>query len=586
MTTSLRDIPGAAPSRRGNKRVRRAQGPVTPYRPPVLFDPSAGIRFPVRRKRLFGQRRRPDLFLVALIVGSLGVAGYVWNAAHTANAVTAGIEGIDDGALLTAEAAAALDVVISVEKPEHLATAEVTLDGEPLKDKQVEQLDQGYRWRPDPEKPLADGEHVLQLAVTRTLNGRSVHRAEFTVDGTPPRLAVPPVLPEVRIDAPVTVAGALEEGATLTLDGEPLDVRDGRFEVDFEIPPAIPLRFVATDAAGNTTAAEVIVPVEHPGCRGVHVSAAAWGHDGLREGVMQLVDEGRVDCIELTLKDEGGDVGHFTSVGLANEIGAAQNLYDLEEVVDELHGKGIRVVGRLVAFRDPILAEAAWESGDEDWVIQTPDGEPLPNYGGFTNFANEGVRQYNIDIAVEAAEAGIDEVLWDYIRRPEGSLDGMVVPGLQGDIKASIVDFLAETHPLLRGLGVHQGVSVFGIAASRPDAVGQDVPAMARHADVVSPMVYPSLWVSGEYGVKDPKSMPYEIVTKSVEEFQLSVEGTGARVIPWLQHFNLGHVYGPAEINAQIRAAKDLGIDDWLFWSAAVRYNVESFEPLAEPADG
>ncbi len=93
-------------------------------------------------------------------------------------------------------------------------------------------------------------------------------------------------------------------------------------------------------------------------------------------------------------------------------------------------------------------------------------------------------------------------------------------------------------------------------------------------------MVYPSLWVSGEYGVKDPKAMPYEIVTESLKDFQLAVDGTGARVVPWLQHFNLGHVYGPVEIKAQMRAAKDLGLEDWMFWSAAVRYNAEGFDPL------
>lgn len=582
MTSSLRDIPGAATPRRGHNRGGRAVGAVRPYRAPALFDPSAGLRAPARRKRLFEARhRKPDLFLFVLLVGTLGLLGYIWNAAHDANQVSAGIEGVDDGALLTAEEAGGLDVVFSVDEEAHLEVARVTLDGEPVED--LERLDQGFRWRADPEAPLPDGEHTFVLTVDRALNGTSVHRAAITVDGTPPLLAVPKALPPAPIDAAVTVAGRVEPDATLTLDGRDVATDEGSFAVTFDHPPAAPLHLRATDPAGNVSEAQVVTPVDQPGCRGVHASAAAWGHDELRAGVMQLVDEGRIDCVELTIKDEGGDVGHVTGVALANDIGAARDLYDLEEVIDELHAKGVRVVGRLVAFRDPILASAAWERGDEDWVMQTPDGQPLANYGGFTNFVHEDVRQYNIDLAIEAADAGIDEILWDYIRRPEGALDSMVVPGLEGDIEAAIVDFLSETYPMLRAKGVLQGVSVFGIAATRPEAVGQDVVAMAHQSDVIAPMVYPSLWTSGEYGVDDPKSMPYEIVKGSVEDFQLAVRGTGAKVRPWLQHFNLGHTYGPAEIDAQIRASNDLGIQDWLFWSAAVRYDPESFVPLTPP---
>ena len=48
------------------------------------------------------------------------------------------------------------------------------------------------------------------------------------------------------------------------------------------------------------------------------------------------------------------------------------------------------MIGRLVAFRDPIYAEAAWAAGDRDQVVQTPDGDMFSTYGGFTNFAHEG----------------------------------------------------------------------------------------------------------------------------------------------------------------------------------------------------
>jgi hypothetical protein len=241
------------------------------------------------------------------------------------------------------------------------------------------------------------------------------------------------------------------------------------------------------------------------------------------------------------------------------------------------------VVARLVAFRDPILAQAAWEAGSQDWVVQRPDGSMLGAYGGFTNFASPAVQRYNLEIAMEAVEAGVDEILWDYIRRPEGALDELVFPGIEStdrDVQGTIERYLQRSHRLMRDKGVFQGLSLFGIAADRPNAVGQNVPQMSRHADYLAPMVYPSLWVAGEYRVPDPTRMPYEIVKRSLEDFQQKSEGTGVHMTPWLQDFSLGATYGDAEVLAQIRAAEDLGIRDWLLWSPRVRYNAGLIEPI------
>ena len=68
---------------------------------------------------------------------------------------------------------------------------------------------------------------------------------------------------------------------------------------------------------------------------------------------------------------------------------------------------------------------------------------------------------------------------------------------------------------------------------------------MAEHLDYVSAMVYPSHWAPGEYGVRNPNAQPYDIVLRSLQDFQKDVRGTGARVVPWLQDFSLGVDYGP-----------------------------------------
>ena len=154
--------------------------------------------------------------------------------------------------------------------------------------------------------------------------------------------------------------------------------------------------------------------------RGVHVTAAAWSDPVLRAGVLALIDQGRIDTVALDLKDEAGIVGYDTEVPRALEIGAAVRHFDLEAAVAAIESRGARVVGRIVAFQDPVLAQAAWAAGQTSQVIQDVDGGPFDE-GEFTNPADPAVRRYNLDIAVEAVNRGVDDILWDARACPRAS---------------------------------------------------------------------------------------------------------------------------------------------------------------------
>ena len=66
--------------------------------------------------------------------------------------------------------------------------------------------------------------------------------------------------------------------------------------------------------------------------------------------------------------------------------------------------------------------------------------------GEFTNFASPAVRQYNLDIALDAVNRGVDDILWDDARKPGGEPESMLVPGMNGSPEDAIVAFLAESH--------------------------------------------------------------------------------------------------------------------------------------------
>ncbi len=513
---------------------------------------------------------------MALAIGYLAAALYGINALRSFVRVDVAVDGIPHNAVLNSAALAQSSLSFTVDPAEVAVRTNLELDGKPVP-KANRKVEGGtVVWRPG---PLVEGRHEVVLSVPRRGMGESrVHR-RFVVDDTPPTLEVPALLAPTPVCQATTITGKVDPTAALTLDGSPLEHKNGAFTLRYDRPPAAPLQLVATDAAGNETTAEVVAPVRYPGGQGVHMTAVSWAYEPLRRGVLSLVDAGLVSVVQLDLKDEGGIVGYDSKVPLANQAGAVRPEYKLKETVAELERRGVRVIGRIVTFRDAPLATWAWANGKRDWVVQTPSGEMLETYGGFTNPANPEVHRYNIDIAVEAVDAGVDDIMWDYVRRPEGDPASMIIPGLPGSSSNAIVDFLASAQTVLRDRCVYQGAAVFGIAADRPEAVGQDVPRMSRHVDYLSPMLYPSHWVSGEYDVKNPNKQPYDIVKASLADFKSKMEGTGKYLVPWVQDFSFGHPYGPAEVRAQIDAAASLGVEDWLLWNAGVVYTRGALSP-------
>jgi peptidoglycan/xylan/chitin deacetylase (PgdA/CDA1 family) len=437
---------------------------------------------------------------------------------------------------------------------------------------------------------LHDGRHTLKATVAGSFPGsRTTKTWRFYVDTRGPQIAFDSPGPRIPSGDPLRVRGSLEKRASLTVDGRPVLVKDGRFAIAWKTRPKKAVTLVATDTLRNATTKRIWVLIQprlpsHP-LRGVHVTSDAWADDGLRRGVLDLIAQSRINAVEIDLKEEGGKIGWNAPVPLAHRAGAVRDTMDLGAAIKTLHDKGVRVIGRLVCFNDPAYAQWAWQHGKHDEVIQTADGGYYGStYGGFTNFANPVVRRYQIHIAVAAAKLGVDDVLYDYVRRPDGPLSTMRFPGLKVTPERSIASFLAETRAALKPYKVFLGASVFGVAATRPTEVAQDIPMMAEHVDYVAPMVYPSHWAPGEYGVRNPNAQPYDIVLRSLQDFQKDVRGAGARIVPWLQDFSLGVDYGPAQVGAEIQAARDASIDEFLLWDPLVTYTTDALAADAHKA--
>ena len=542
------------------------------------LPPPDGASERVRPRPLRRKPRKPP-WRLALTLAVLLVL-VVATAAFTTAAVRPDLEtgGLEHGALVGAAEASQLTL-----------WAQTDADTEPvwrLDGRAVRPQHDGDRYVFKPGR-LADGAHIVEINVGSRWPTSTTRRLAFAIDTQPPTLRLDAPAAQARGE-PVRIEGSVEGGANVLTDGAPVPLDDeGRFVIELSSPPAAgAVVLELRDKAGNRSRWRVPVTIiprrpVHP-VRSVHVTPYAWADETLRNGVLHLVRANKINAVELDLKDESGIVGWEAPVPYGKRIGAVQEIYDLEDAVRQLHRLGVRVIGRLVCFRDPIHARAAWKAGRRSEVVQAPGGSPYADYGGFTNFADRAVRKYNIDVAVAAAKRGVDEILYDYVRRPDGPISTMLFPGLEGTPGRAITTFLEESRDALDETEVLVGASVFGVSATRPSEVAQPIPGMARAVDYIAPMLYPSHWGPGEYGVADPNGSPYEIVRRSLADFLRQTAGTGARVVPWLQDFSFGRAYGPGEVVAQIRAARDAGLDEFILWDAGVTYTAAALEPTAE----
>ena len=246
-----------------------------------------------------------------------------------------------------------------------------------------------------------------------------------------------------------------------------------------------------------------------------------------------------------------------------------------------------------MAFRDPWLAEKKPE-----WSLHLADGSLYRDRQGmaWVDPYRKEVWDYLVEVGTEAKEAGFDEVQFDYIRfSTEGTMRDVVfdeaVTG--GRSKTDVItEFVKYAYENLASQGLFVSADVFGtIIGSDIDAqaVGQVYTEMAKHLDYICPMIYPSHYGPGNFGLEHPDTMPYEAVLEALKKSQMvmdqAAEADGhvssqAIVRPWLQDFTASYLgegnyipYGYNEVQRQIQAVKDAGYDEWMLWSAANRYH-------------
>jgi hypothetical protein len=416
--------------------------------------------------------------------------------------------------------------------------------------------------------------------------GRSTKLLEVSAAGHVPRRVTLNDVPEDHFD--VVLKARLLRGRVVDPDGDGIDgalidagsghaISDGEgyFQIRGAEEGTVTVdrpAWVSTSFEWDGSSGDSVVTIEPFGARAVHVGGVEVRDDFA--GYVQMATETELNALMIDLKDESGRVFFNTTNVTANDVGAAAGAFDLGSLVRQTHELGLYLIGRIVLFNDPIAA-----LGAPDMAVWDTDTNAPYETGGqrFLDPTDPEARRYGLDLAIEACEAGVDEIQFDYVRFPDSRRESARFDGGVGpEVRVSTISsFLTQAADSLRPLGCAVAADIFGYLTTAPDdgGIGQRWEEVAAIVDVISPMLYPSQYDSGWWGLSDPSQHPGEIVQRALADGLERINGDVV-VRPWLQDFG----YTAAEVRAQIAAVEEQGLG-WMLWNNASEVTVDALQP-------
>ncbi|MBA5638834.1 GTP-binding protein [Duganella sp. LX20W] len=311
--------------------------------------------------------------------------------------------------------------------------------------------------------------------------------------------------------------------------------------------------------------------------KAVYLSVYGIGSGALRDAALKLEDQTALNALVIDVKGDRGLIPYLSALPLASTIGAqkVRTISDMPAMIKLLRQKNIYLIGRIVVFKDDLLATA-----HPELALHGADGALWHDREGLAwldPMREEGWR-YSLDVAEEAARLGFDEIQFDYVRFPDAAGLRFAQPNTQANRVAAITGFLNAARKRLAPYNVFVAADIFGYVLWNPDdtAIGQDINLLVQAVDYVCPMLYPSGFTWGLPGTPNPVEHPYDIVFRSLQKAKQRTGLPGSRFRPWLQEFSDyafdRRKFDGDEVQAQIEAARAAGSNGWMLWNPRNHY--------------
>jgi hypothetical protein len=359
----------------------------------------------------------------------------------------------------------------------------------------------------------------------------------------------------------------------------------------------------------NPAIPEVVhLPTPSP-LKAVYMTSCVAATPSLRENLVTLINETELNSVMIDIKDFSGGISFEPETPQLKEFVSDRCIVsDLPEFIKTLHDKGIYVIGRITVFQDPVLSKRR-----PDLAVQkASNGSVWKDFKGlsFTDPSSKEVWDHHILISEEAYGIGFDELNYDYIRFPsDGPMKDIAFPVSGNREKSEVMeDFFEYLNNSMEDTGAVLSADLFGMTTTNKDDlnIGQIWEKALPYFDYIAPMVYPSHYPAYFNGWPNPNLVPYEIIKFSLDEAVVRTLASTTpiktkngvalstttppiyskeifsvkKIRPWIQDFDYGGDYGPAEVRAQIQATYDAGLDSWMLWDPANRYTKEALKPF------
>lgn len=281
-------------------------------------------------------------------------------------------------------------------------------------------------------------------------------------------------------------------------------------------------------STGSVEDAATVKELNRVKVKGIYVSGPMAGTAGM-DNLIALVDRTELNALVIDVKNDDGYLTCELDVPLVEQIGSEKHyIKDLPALVQTCKEKNIYLIARVVAFKDPILAEKMPE-----WSLHNSDGSIFRDKSGlaWVNPYRKEVWEYLASVGEAAITAGFDEVQYDYVRFSTDSRMKQVDFGdsTKGRTKTEAISgFTLYASERIHAAGGRISADVYGVVIDSEEdqqIVGQNYVEMSRSLDAISPMIYPSHYGPYNYQIPVPDAQPYDTVLAAMQASKMVLAG-------------------------------------------------------------
>lgn len=281
-------------------------------------------------------------------------------------------------------------------------------------------------------------------------------------------------------------------------------------------------------STGSVEDAATVKELNRVKVKGIYVSGPMAGTAGM-DNLIALVDRTELNALVIDVKNDDGYLTCELDVPLTEQIGSEKHyIKDLPALVQTCKEKNIYLIARVVAFKDPILAEKMPE-----WSLHNSDGSIFRDKSGlaWVNPYRKEVWEYLASVGEAAIKAGFDEVQYDYVRFSTDSRMKQVDFGdsTKGRTKTEAISgFTLYASERIHAAGGRISADVYGVVIDSEEdqqIVGQNYVEMSRSLDAISPMIYPSHYGPYNYQIPVPDAQPYDTVLAAMQASKMVLAG-------------------------------------------------------------